>query len=568
MIAKTLYRKAYCFDLDDTLIKTPAKIHVYRNGVFIKSLTPKDYNFYKHIPEDKLDFTDFMDGEMILNAEKYIVWPVIVSVSNAIKEERSKSEIYILTARDKTLKSYIYEFLKRNGIEIDIEHIITMSDEQSHFDIAEKKRTILTQLKKKYDEIILFDDNPKTIELAASIPGIETKLIENLNEKFVENSDPIDDMGIGLQHSIVNFIKHVNNDMKLNSLDINNIDVQLWVCAKYGRLEFIKYLLDKGADIHKSSDRALRWATKKQHYYIVEFLLNNGADVHAYNEGALLLAEDNKDRKMINLLKKYGAENPDKLIEPIEEKFIENSDPIHDMGIGLFIKRDFKSEDELYDFVADNILYILGINKLPKVFIATNASYCHSAIKSYNGEKIEKYINDYLTADGRKPNKTCTFELAKRLKDNILITTSDVIENGHVLSEKYTKKLNTMNELNELMGAGATPGMGNAVPANVNTIGSGDAWGNTINKKPYTQGGKLKTKRKTTMKKEVKRVEEENTNPYDKVADMMIKRMGEETKSPFKKKKEKGNQNAMVQKKYEHQISTFDEFKNQLNENK
>jgi hypothetical protein len=33
------------------------------------------------------------------------------------------------------------------------------------------------------------------------------------------------------------------------------------------------------------------------------------------------------------------------------------------------------------------------------------------------------------------------------------------------------------------------------------------------------------------------KLQEENTNPYDKVADMMIKRMGKETRSPFKKKK-------------------------------
>jgi FMN phosphatase YigB (HAD superfamily) len=182
MRAKTIYKKAYIFDLDDTLIKTPAKIHVYRNGTFIKSLTPKEYNFYKHQPSDKLDFKDFLDGEMILKAKKYTVWPVIRNVSNAIKEERSTSEIYILTARDQTVKSYIYEFLKRNGIEIEFKNIITMGDGKGHFDIADEKRKILEQLRKKYDEIIIFDDNPKTIQLAASIPGIKTKLVESRYE--------------------------------------------------------------------------------------------------------------------------------------------------------------------------------------------------------------------------------------------------------------------------------------------------------------------------------------------------------------------------------------------------
>jgi len=178
-------RRAYCFDLDDTLIKTPAKIHIYRNGTFVKSLTPKQYNFYKHQPGDKLDFKDFLDGEMILNAKKYIIWPVIRNVNNAIKNDRSTSDIYILTARDRTVKPYIYEFLKKNGIDISLEHIITLGDNKGYFNIADKKKYVLEKLKKNYDEITIFDDNPETIKLAASIPGIKTKLVECKYESYI-----------------------------------------------------------------------------------------------------------------------------------------------------------------------------------------------------------------------------------------------------------------------------------------------------------------------------------------------------------------------------------------------
>jgi len=181
MRARMVFSRAYVFDLDDTLIKTPAKIHIYRNGTYIKSLTPKEYNFYKHKEGDKLNFKDFLDGEMILNAKKYKVWPVIRNVSNAIKEERSTSDIYILTARDITVKPYIYEFLKRNGIEITLEHIITIGDNRGHFDIADEKKNILKKLSKLYDQVLVFDDNPKTVELASSIPGIITRLVENEN---------------------------------------------------------------------------------------------------------------------------------------------------------------------------------------------------------------------------------------------------------------------------------------------------------------------------------------------------------------------------------------------------
>ena len=59
---------------------------------------------------------------------------------------------------------------------------------------------------------------------------------------------------------------------------------------------------------------------------------------------------------------------------------------------------------------------------------------------------------------------------------------------------------------------------------------------------------------------------EENINPYDKLGMAMAKKMG--VKPPFKKKKSKKNQNAMVQQKFEHSILTFDDFQNLLNENK
>jgi hypothetical protein len=104
-----------------------------------------------------------------------------------------------------------------------------------------------------------------------------------------------------------------------------------------------------------------------------------------------------------------------------------------------------------------------------------------------------------------------------------------------------------------------TPGMGNAVPAGVNKVGSGDKWGSSIGKKPYTQAADKKKKKK-------KKLEEENINPYDKLGTAMAKKMG--VRTPFKKKKAKGNQNSMTMKASEEfKIMPYEEFK-KLYENK
>jgi len=45
--------------------------------------------------------------------------------------------------------------------------------------------------------------------------------------------------------------------------------------------------------------------------------------------------------------------------EYINEKFAEDSDPIHDMGIGINCVRNFKSTKEIVDFLIAIMPYIL-----------------------------------------------------------------------------------------------------------------------------------------------------------------------------------------------------------------
>lgn len=100
-----------------------------------------------------------------------------------------------------------------------------------------------------------------------------------------------------------------------------------------------------------------------------------------------------------------------------------------------------------------------------------------------------------------------------------------------------------------MIGTGTNPGMGNAVPAQQAattgnqfcqsaTKGSGDKWSGL--------GAKQKKKRKGRKIKLVKEsLNEENINPYDKLGVALAKKMG--IKPPFKKKKDKKNQNSMIQ---------------------
>jgi len=179
MRAQTVFKKAYIFDFDETLVRTDARIHVYKNGVHVREMDSRQFNTYKKTPGETLDFTDFEDGELILASKKYKGWKVLKNVSDAIKEERSTSDIYILTARHEIVKSFIYEYLKQNGIEIDIDKIITIGDGTGKIDISEEKEKILKKLSHLYDVMYFFDDDPRNIAIAQKIHKIKTRLIEH-----------------------------------------------------------------------------------------------------------------------------------------------------------------------------------------------------------------------------------------------------------------------------------------------------------------------------------------------------------------------------------------------------
>ena len=189
---------------------------------------------------------------------------------------------------------------------------------------------------------------------------------ENINEKFTEDSDPIDDLGIGMKHQIKKWLETKSYDDNEKNL--------LWLCAINGKTKFVKYLLDAGADVHYFDDyalqqacyyghfeivkilldagadvhtdnnQALRWASDEGYSDIVKLLLNAGADVHALSDCALRYARDFRHFDVVKILKDHitKEKRKKKIKESLNEKFTEDSDPITDMGIGGFSYRTLK----------------------------------------------------------------------------------------------------------------------------------------------------------------------------------------------------------------------------------
>ena len=247
-------------------------------------------------------------------------------------------------------------------------------------------------------------------------------LREHINEKFTEDSDPIHDMNIGMIHQIKLWMKSIDQPFK-------DKDNALAYCAGYGKLDFVEYLLAAGADVHASYDFALRWASDKGHTEMVKVLLTAGADVHAmdddalhwasdkghtevvkvllaagadvhaYDDGALRWASENEHTEVVKVLKDHIAkEKRKKVKESVNEKFTEDySDPIHDMGIGLYTKHNFYSYEDAAKFILKFLPIILELKKVPKDIINDNTYYI---AKKYH-EKLDNYLCTYININNK-----------------------------------------------------------------------------------------------------------------------------------------------------------------------
>jgi len=264
---------------------------------------------------------------------------------------------------------------------------------------------------------------------------------EHINEKFTEDSDPIHDFRIGMDELIKRWIEK-ETDYSYSKGDL------LWICAKHGKIEFVKYLLNKGYDVHENNDLVLQAASVRGHTEIVKVLLNAGADVHANDDGALRYASQNGHIETVKVLLDAGADvhasgyslqwasegghvetvkvllnagadvhaNNDYALywatkkghtetvkvlkdwiakekKKVNEKFTDDdSDPIHDMGIGFYSHRNFTDETKFIDFLLEYIPLILKTPEIPEDILHGGGLINREMFRI-----IQQYLRKYVT---------------------------------------------------------------------------------------------------------------------------------------------------------------------------
>jgi ankyrin repeat protein len=103
--------------------------------------------------------------------------------------------------------------------------------------------------------------------------------------------------------------------LRLAGADINargNCCLPLYLAAGEGRLDVVRYLLDRGADVNareKLGDTALTEASYYGHVDIVKELIFRGADLNAIGDNgtALDVATNRKHAEIADLLRHHGG---------------------------------------------------------------------------------------------------------------------------------------------------------------------------------------------------------------------------------------------------------------------
>jgi len=200
-----------------------------------------------------------------------------------------------------------------------------------------------------------------------------------INEKFTEDSDPVRDMGIGLLSEVKEWYHQVTNQ------PWKNINSALITAAAYGKIKYAKILLDLGANINTTyaneNDGPLFYAISNGEEKMAKFLLKRGAKTqHILFNHYGDVADD-----LIKCMKELKMPIPKK----INEKFTEDGDPIHDMGIGMIkhlhaIRKEL--EDENFEISWESI------DENKKFLTLQLDSYDYVDVENFNS-KGKKYYD-------------------------------------------------------------------------------------------------------------------------------------------------------------------------------
>jgi hydroxymethylpyrimidine pyrophosphatase-like HAD family hydrolase len=170
--------KILVFDLDDTLVRTDAKIKILNRKTkeVLRELTPQEFNQFEKKKGHILNFDDFDSAELLRQGR------MIHEIFEILKKSYSKKiPVAILTARSSS--ELVRDFFLQNGIDIHPELVIAINDPQFKHEgsIPERKKKAIEELiDLGFKDLTFFDDHEDNLKLAKEAEGYKGATVKTI----------------------------------------------------------------------------------------------------------------------------------------------------------------------------------------------------------------------------------------------------------------------------------------------------------------------------------------------------------------------------------------------------
>lgn len=215
---------------------------------------------------------------------------------------------------------------------------------------------------------------------------------KKVNEKFTQDSDPIHDLGIGkFKIRFNDYLKPIFKEYKEGK--------SVYYCFKKFKQtieSMIKGMYVKGKKWKVRDNQSNGHWVRKDHIIKVSTVLSPGTIFNNPIDSGMryftVLAGNGK-KYCLYLDPEYEVTASTN--EKVYEKFKEDSDPIKDLGIGIFHRKIFKTENEMYEWLSNILPALLGTEEIPND-ILNDPSYEGYFLHRKYSDKIGNYAWKYF----------------------------------------------------------------------------------------------------------------------------------------------------------------------------
>lgn len=161
----------FIWDIDETLMKTSAKIYVRKNGKVVRALTNTEFNSYVKQPDETLDFSEFKRADIFKSTSKPYM-KVVRIASRLLKGvlNNQNSRMIIVTARsDFDDRETFLDTFRQYGL--NMRHIYVERSGNLGLPTAEGKRVTIEKYLAtgQFHNATLFDDADSNLMMFLSL---------------------------------------------------------------------------------------------------------------------------------------------------------------------------------------------------------------------------------------------------------------------------------------------------------------------------------------------------------------------------------------------------------------